>query len=200
MPSITHFDVADDSIGIDESITLSIFSDETVSPPDSGFNQGIYSESELGDSSDFDEDTNDYSQPGPRNPFTDGEAEDVKSSWESFNVDAGTLIYGSEEKSLGSLFLFQHLNKRKRRRVVIFSCESDLISYAVLLVVLASFLFSTLFFVYRNDRRKSTVQNCRPKHQQKIAIEKGPCRNAQRKKNIVGKCCPEYRQKLAIEN
>ena len=99
VPSLTiSFDVSEDSIGVDEPIILSPYSDENFSPPYPGFNQR-----ELEDLADFDEDTNDYSQPRPRNPFTDDEAEEVESSLESFDSDAGTFNYGSEEEPFAHL-------------------------------------------------------------------------------------------------
>ena len=43
------------------------------------------------------------------------------------------------------------------------------------------------------------VQNCCPKHSQKITIEKRSHRNA-RGNRIVRKCCPKHRQKLLSKN
>ena len=41
MPSLTHFYVALDFIGLDEFNPLTLYSVESSSPPDSGFNQRI---------------------------------------------------------------------------------------------------------------------------------------------------------------
>ena len=61
MPSLTHFYVAVDFIGIDEFNPMSLISVETSSQLDAGFNQRFQSESDLDKLMDFEENRIDHS-------------------------------------------------------------------------------------------------------------------------------------------
>ena len=60
-------------------------SDEIFTPPDPGMHQRNYSESDLEEVTDFDDQTTEYSTPTQRNPFIENEAEE--NSFRDFDSD-----------------------------------------------------------------------------------------------------------------
>ena len=96
-----HFEGAEDSIRVDVFITSSPYSNEIFFF--AGFDQRIISESALERLADFDADMIDYSQHRRQNPSTDDEAEEVESSWESFDSDSANQNYSSQDEIPRSL-------------------------------------------------------------------------------------------------
>ena len=143
----------------------------------------IYSENELEDLVNFDEATNDYCQPRPRNLFFVDELEEVESSWGSFGSDTGTSDYALEEESLGSFSLFGPLNIW--RRVVIISSDSWWNISGIL------FVFSVRFSVYCSLSTK-------------VLVDKASYKNAAQNtvKNILSKkdCAGTLDNNLLYEN
>ena len=120
VPSLTDFNVNDSSQDFVVAETLNPLSPQIYSPPDPGFHQRLYSDSELNDVADFDDETSDYSLPIRRNPFIDDQAEEVNDSFIMSDFDSETIDYSSPNES-PSLFEPQ----TKRRRVVVVSSDSD---------------------------------------------------------------------------
>ena len=116
VPSLTNFNANDCSDYFVVSETLNPLSPQIFSPPDPGFHQRQYYDSELDEVVDFDEETTEYSTPRQRNPFIDDQAEEVNDSFLMSDSDSATIDYYSRSES-ASLFEPQC----KRRRVVISS-------------------------------------------------------------------------------
>ena len=120
VPSLSDFGVSDNSDQFADSEMIPHSSTHIFSPPDPGFNQRVYSDDELEDVVDFDEDTTDYSLPRQRNPFIDDEAEEIDESFVLSDSDSPTIAYTQDQNSPS---LFQP--NPKRRRVVLISSDSD---------------------------------------------------------------------------
>ena len=120
VPSLVDLDANDESGQYVDSETLSPSSLHIFSPPDPGFNQRAYSDNELDDVVDFNEDTADYSLPRERNPFIDDEAQEIDESFMMSDDDSPTIAY-IEAPTSPSLFQ----PNLKRRRVILISSDSD---------------------------------------------------------------------------
>ena len=64
---------------------------QIYSPPDPGFHQQRYSDSEIDDLVSFDDETTVYSLPRQRNPFIDDQAEEVNASFIMSDSDSATI-------------------------------------------------------------------------------------------------------------
>ena len=122
VPSLTNFDTNDDSGQFVVSETLNPSSPQIYSPPDPGFYQRLYSDSELDDHVDFEEETNEFSPPRQRNPFIDEEAEEVNDSFIIYEADYWTIDNSSLIDEHRSPSLFEPLSKHRR---VVFSSDDD---------------------------------------------------------------------------
>ena len=120
VPSLTNFNANDDSRHLDASETLNPLSLQIYSPPDPGFNQRRYSDSELDDLVSFDDETTVYSLPRQRNPFIDDQAEEVNASFLMSDSDSATIDYSSPSQSSSPVE-----PRSKRRCVVVISSDSD---------------------------------------------------------------------------
>ena len=120
VPSLVDLGVSDELDQYVDSEMLSPSSVHIFSPPDPGFNQRAYSDDELGDVADFNEDTADYSLPRGRNPFIDDEAQEIDESFVISDSESPTIAYTQVPTSPS---LFQP--NPKRRRVVVISSDSD---------------------------------------------------------------------------
>ena len=101
-------------------------SDEIFTPPDPGMHQRDYSESELEEVTDIEEQTTVYSTPRQRNPFIENEAEeesfrDFDSDYDHVTINYSPLNDLSPLKSASVL----DVSPPKRRRVVIISSDTQ---------------------------------------------------------------------------
>ena len=101
-------------------------SDEIFTPLDPGMHQRGYSESELEEVLDFEEETTAYSSPRQTNLFIDDEDDedsfgDFDSDYDILTINYSPLIDLSPPSS-PSLF---NVPQPKRRRVVIISCDTE---------------------------------------------------------------------------
>ena len=120
--SLTNFNANDESEHVLSEL-LTQTSPQLFSPPDPGFYQRNYSESELDIIVDFDEETSDSTLPRQRNPFVDDEAEEVNDSFFLYDSDSNTIDYSLPGDRSTSPSIFEP--QTKRRRVLMTSSDSD---------------------------------------------------------------------------